>query len=877
MDLHQILTRKGLKFRQHLEEEGWGIRALTVIDLTDAQAAALAKGGPHALREQLAGEGKWSFPATEIETGVAPRSDLVLAEGAKAQAVVVAPASQMPLAETFLKTIEARSGARLRLVPDDEADLSLLENHDAVLFGGSHESRFALDMALRYQSAFLDASVPGPGGWALATHCGLERSGHLIFQVACDSTAAEAAWQALEAAMESEATRLVLRPRHRIEPGPGLKKGLTTWEKVLAAAPGRLRRSEEELGEKPSDPNDIEGWAKFIRQGLESGGPDVNLYNQGPIVFATECARYYQVSADPRALRMFHALLYQLMDYYLASPEGASYPSDFDFILGHLVLYYARLEHESVFTDEDRLLLRNFLLSCSRSVNEYARAFWPKDKPGRKTNTRHNHQTFPARSLIYAYDYFNRFDIADAADFKAYADDIFSGEMWHRSKQGENAGKYEIFVYDHGAAYSGYTGRGLDLFDPDALKTAADRLTVITDNFFRDVDCGDSAVSMKPGGEETLAVLVTSQSRDDLQQWFANESLVRSRNFSLLGKAPGMGITGLRLGRKVSEPPPRRWESIPLEPRFIDDFAPGFPVGYAFDKMAYRTGWGDDDHYLMIEGVGSKNISHSHNDANGITRLNHLGRHWLVSNGYGRRVGITNVSKSFSSRVQGPDDHNMLVLHRGGEMVADLPPLCAKLQLGRNEELAWFTGALFGYGGTDWFRTVVMVPDQCVVVVDRVRIVEAGLEKAHIEWNALGAVAAVPGGFRLDQNGVSMDVASPSGWTARPDVAARSANWKSVLEGGEYPYATFPLAKLVFEAPGVEAGQTHRLVTFLSAFKEGEEGRQISQDSDGTIRVDGLREVSGGFEDADLKVSLRDGRLAIKCDTVPSVPPEFTG
>src|SRR5690606_19624342 len=101
-------------------------------------------------------------------------------------------------------------------------------------------------------------------------------------------------------------------------------------------------------------------------------------------------------------------------------------------------------------------------------------------------------------------------------------------------------------------------------------------------------------------------------------------------------------------------------------------------VTATFDKLAFRTGWKEDDQYLLYEGLGNKSVSHSHLEINGIVRLNHLGRHWLVSNGYGRRRGLKNVSQSFSTRVRGPFDHNMLVFHQD-DAVIDQMPFCSQM------------------------------------------------------------------------------------------------------------------------------------------------------------------------------------------------------
>ncbi|MBI2950554.1 hypothetical protein HYY27_00595, partial [bacterium] len=286
----------------------------------------------------------------------------------------------------------------------------------------------------------------------------------------------------------------------------------------------------------------------------------------------------------------------------------------------------------------------------------------------------------------------------------------------------------------------------------------------------------------------------------------------------------------------------------------------------------FRTGWGEEDHYLLFEGVGNQKVSHSHNELNGIVRLNHLGRHWVVSNGNGRRAGVTNVNVSFNTRIRGPEDHNMLVLRRDGETVRDLPVCCALLQRGQSGLLAYATGALIGYGGTDWFRTLLVVAGRFVLVLDRVRVRAPGLEAGHVEWNCLGRATAREGGFRLDQKGVFMDILSDSGWKAEGGVADQSADWKAVLEGGRYPYATFPLTRLTFRMPAVEG--TWRLATLLTATRLPEAACRVREPEPGLVRVEALDEDLPGVrvEDGDLSVQAGGRSLEVRFRDLPEVP-----
>jgi len=884
MLLYEALQKHGYFFRQHLEEEGWTRRKLTVVDLDDTQRAVLESDGMDGLKHILDRQGLWSFPALDIEKPLPIQPDVILGQHGSPTATIVASSSGgilSQIAHEFIDVVRQRFGVRLTLLDDSEADLNLLQSQHVILFGGSHENDFAMEMALRYQACFVDATVPGDDGWVATTHVGLSASDHNVVQIAASPSRSNEALMCMLQNVGNEGNRIVLGHTHHVSPGKELRTHLPSWEEFIVGLPksipqllgtksGETRRLSSygrgeaafqgQSVETPQDPVEL---ADLLSIGFNSGGPDVNIYNLAPINIAVASARYYQLSGEHRALLLFRELLFRLADYYLKTPGGASYPSDLDFCLGHLILYYSRLEHESVFGEEDRLILANLLLSCTRSIYEYAVKMWPiaPDEP-----TRHNHETFAALSLLFAADYFSRYNIPYVDDWRARADEVFSGEIWNRFKQRENANHYEQLAFEHATIYSAFTGNKLDLFDEDCLRWAAMRPVITTDNFFRPVDYGDAGISMKSGSNDTLATIVSSQRDEPTLQWYSHEAFERQHHY-----LPPMGIRRFCDG---GEPPAGVWELLPLDPKFIKQFCPSFPQECAFDKLAFRTGWSDDAHYVLLEGVGNQEISHSHNELNGIVRLNHLGRHWVVSNGYGRLAGLTNVAQSFSTRVRGPEDHNMLVLHRDGQIVRNLPICNALLQQGQTGDLAFATGALLNYGGTDWFRTLLILADRFVLIIDRIHVVKSGLEAGHIEWNCPGAATMREGGFCLEQQGTFMDVVSDSGWTKQISVADRSADWKRILESGAYPYATFPLTKLIFQMPGVEAGQWYCLCTLLAATRLPEPSYRMRESEAGQINVKALNGQLPvlSVDNQDLSVRVTASSMEVKFATTPGVP-----
>jgi len=874
MSLLRVLRDRGYQFRQHLEEESWTARKLTVVDLDESQSRALELGGVTGLERKLRGDGLWSFPAMDIAAPLKPEADLVLAEGTEPASVMVAPGDGRlrDLARAIAEEVHRRSGAQLQVVDDREADLGLLASQHVIVVGGSHESRWSMDLALRHQTGFVDATVPGDDGWVVTTHVGLDGSGHNVAQIAAGPSHQDEVLAYLLDAIDRENGRTILSCTHRVAPGSEMRDHFPSWEEFVTSLPKGMVQLEGQCGDVPEDPVAL---ADLLGRGLHSGGYDANLVNNRPIDLAVTAAQYYQRSADSRALRLFRELLFRLADYYLKTPEGASIPSDLDFRLGHLILYYARLEHEPVFSNEDRLILTNLLLACTRSIYEYTLKCWPlkADEP-----TRHNHETFAARSLLFAADYFARYGVEDVEAWRERVEAVFSGGLWHRFKQKENANFYEQFAFEHGAVYSAVTGHRLDLFDGDCLRMAAMRQVATTDNFLRGVDYGDAGIHLRNQITDVLPMIVSSVEADPTLQWYSHEVFRRAHHYL---PSPIFGIPGLRRGAPGREPSAGAWELVPLDPTFLELFGEAYPHAHSFDKLAFRTGWGDDDQYLLLEGIGNEDVSHAHNEVNGIVRLNHLGRHWVVSNGYGRLAGLTNVSKSFSTRVRGPEDHNMLVLQREGLTVRALPICSALLQRGQRGNLAYATGALLGYGGTNWFRTIVILADQFVLVIDRVQVAEPGLEAAHVEWNCLGEATEREGGWRLDQQGACMDVTSDSEWAAELGVADRSADWQRVLGSGEYPYAEFPLAKLVFRMPEVEAGHTCCLATLLAATHSPDPACRVQQPEPGLVCVTSLRGLSSmdgpldPVRDLDLSIRSVSASVEVRFAETPPLPGEL--
>ena len=861
--LSTALRDRGYPIRQHLEEEGWTRRKLTVVDLDTQLEAEFEANGVEGLRRALAARDQFSFPALDIEAPLPRCSRVSLGSGsgdrATCQAVVVVPAGNQVLAGVAGDLVDAlarRWGCQLPVQVDDGLHASHIVSRPRIVLGGAHENPLALDLAMRYQTFFLDASAPGDDGWAVTTHLGLAADAPEVIQLVAGPGRTEEAVACLQNAVADEGGDPHLRPVHEISPGAHLREHLPSWADFTTGLAHRvadfLRGPIEEVPEEP------EALSLLLAAGLDGGGPEVNRYNAPTIDASIGAARYYQLSGDRRALALFRALLFRLADYYLKTLEGASYPADFDFRLGQVILYYSRLEHDPAFTDEDRLVLANLLLACTRSVYEYSTRQW-MPKPGART--RHNHETFPARTLMYAADYFERYGIDEVPAWREYAQLVFSDELWTRSKQQENAYGYETLVYEHAAAYSAFTGHGLGLFADGLLEAVVRRQVVATDNFLLATDYGDSHVQTRSHGGEHVAAILTTASDEATVRWFAAEGGARAPR-SLPGAL--YSLPGIRLPAAGAAPAAGAWELAPVDGAFLSEYAPQVAPERAFDKLAFRTGWGEADQYVLLEGVGGQSVSHGHNEVNGIVRLNHRERMWVVSNGYGRRAGLTNVNESFNTRVRGPEDHNMLVLTRDGDLVRNLPAAAELLDHGQQDNLAWSTSALWDYGGTHWWRSLVVLADVFLLVIDRVSVNDEGLEAAHVEWNCLGVAAAIEGGYRLDQEGAAMDLLTTSAMPIRVEAADRSASWQQVLESRAYPHAEFPLSKIVIELPPARREESVSMATLLAATEKETPPFELRRTGDRQLRVNGPIKGSTQVRTGQLDLDLDDEGLRVE-------------
>lgn len=858
----KLFVEHGYKIRKHIQEIGWDKRKLTVIDLNAEETEFLNNNGPEEFEKRLNGEECFIFPALEITKPLNLTMQTYLADASGNKAIIVIP-KDCPHLEQAAKQLSGKISEqykiKLEMLYDKDITYDQLSSANSIVFGGAHENLIAKQLSYRAYG-FIDATIPGPCGIAVTTHVDVTPFNRNFIQLAGDEQTIQQAVNCLIEKIVRGKDKTYIDFIHWIKPGPEMKEHLPILTEYLYSFFEKRYSGPLEIIEPPLS-SDPEQAAEQLARTLDCGGVEKNYYNVLPVIAGSISAEHAVISGDNWGLLFFKHMIFRFMDYYLNMPEGASIPGDFDFHLGNFVKYYRLAETFSIFTDQERVMCANFLLACTRTVFNYNQNHW-KVEPDQKV--RHNHQTFPAKTFLVCANYFDRYGIRDVEVWRKEAELIFSGEIFNRSKHRENANLYEYFVPSHAAEYSLYSGN-LSNFDTGAFVRSARRAVIASDNFFRPTDYGDASVSMDPVINDILVNLIACHSEDPELEWFSRRCFEASPDYITRSTCT---LSGLRMNRQGKKPECGRWERAELDKYFHRDYASEVSIEYTFDKMALRSGWEEKDQYILLEGVGNSTISHSHNETNSIVRYNHKGRHWLVSNGYGKPIGELNVSKSFEGRQRGPADHNMLVFEQTDDDAAVIPPFCSiLLYSGASGNLNYLTSVLPNYNGVNWYRTIIAMLDEFLFVIDRIDLCGMNMAKGHIEWNSLGDLTTTDYGWRLNQKGVYMHVSNVSEWESFTGETP-SWDWKKVMDNGDYPFASFPVKKIGFRLPRDGNNDVVMLCSLFSV-TESEKPKHILQEiSSGQYQIAGVTasDTPISIEESDLKIEMKDD----VCDVIIS-------
>jgi len=663
-----------------------------------------------------------------------------------------------------------------------------------LILGGGDLNPRSLEIARKYQLGVFSSEYPGEGGWGLTTYGELESGLPPCYILTCD---AETRKEALSAALEQIVTpKARVRWAHQIVPGftvPEEFRDFDLWASGFKVSPPLKSLGEWWHGGRRRPYREIFR-EFFIQTEFPEGLPANSQY----LDLGIDAIRYYQCTGSAPALDLFREMLWGLWDY-LNSENPQIYIFDMDFRMGLIGNYWNWVQHHPSITEEERITFDRLLLGGMRMVRGYFRQLW-KDQPG----SPHNHQTFKARSLIMGWRYFKDRDLPDVFGWKDDADFIFHRVDPGIFKFSENAGVYETFVPEHTLVWLEVTNQTVPAEMKNSLAQFALREWAMRDNFFFPVDYGDCDPPLIPYRPFEVAPWLDGSTPEQR----TIQSLEASGNGVFPFRLPPafFGFAGLPQGKRGCKfSGEAGWQLIPLDPTFAKKHAVAGPPEEHFDKLAWRSGWQTKSAYLALEGIGNQSVSHAHNEAGGILRMNLGGRIWLVSNGYGRRAGIVDANKAYAARQLGPEELNMLVVRDADTGTSVLPPVNALLIDHGTEPLPFSVSEVRDYGGLNWRRYVIILPEAGFLVCDRI-IRDTGSERPwELQWNILGALTPTISGAEVTQNGIDL-VWEQFGASSPQWEESQITIWRELIQSGTYPHTrampTHCIQKMTEEAGG---------------------------------------------------------------------------
>ncbi len=341
---------------------------------------------------------------------------------------------------------------------------------------------------------------------------------------------------------------------------------------------------------------------------------------------------------------------------------------------------------------------------------------------------RQNHQTRTALDLFYGGRYFHQVHgLAEGLAWMKLAEVFFSPQMTSNKPVCDSWGHQWAASLFNTADYALASGSS-DYVSSKPFLDGVDRALIAHSN-------------LEAGPQQYFLMAATATGNDEYLHpcGVSDEDALAGRALSGREEPLRSWVTGRRAL------PPERLGSVgmaPLSRLFYDSlegssgFAPegvylrDVPFEEAFDKVFFRSGWSDDDDYLLLDGISGG--SHSYQDGNCIVRYTARGRNW-----FGDRVGPASVR-----------DHNGVNIAVDGA-----GPGCesryAKLRYLEEGEAFSVAGSSMRYPGQgDWDRHIVYGREGWFLVVDEIWARAAGEFLVEGRWHVLGKVTLSDGVLR---------------------------------------------------------------------------------------------------------------------------------
>ncbi|MDE3259591.1 MAG: hypothetical protein OYM47_17315 [Gemmatimonadota bacterium] len=351
---------------------------------------------------------------------------------------------------------------------------------------------------------------------------------------------------------------------------------------------------------------------------------------------------------------------------------------------------------------------------------------------------RQNHQTRSALDLFYGGRYFHQVHgLAEGRAWMKLAEVFFAPQMTSNKPVCDSWGHQWAASLFNTADFALASGR-LDYVSSKPFLEGVDRALIAHSNLER-------------GPQQYFLMAATATGNDEYLHpcGVSDEDALAERTI----KGPEEPLRAWVTGRRALSPERLgRVGVAPLSRLFYDSlegssgFAPvgvylrDVPFEQTFDKVFFRSGWSDDDDYLLLDGISGG--SHSYQDGNCIVRYTARGRNW-----FGDRVGPASVR-----------DHNGVNIAVDGAGPGRESRYAA-LKCVEEGEAFSVAGTSMRYPGQgDWYRHIVYGKAGWFLVVDEVQAQVAGEFLVEGRWHVLGDVTLSDGSLRSVQGNATLNM-----------------------------------------------------------------------------------------------------------------------
>lgn len=486
--------------------------------------------------------------------------------------------------------------------------------------------------------------------------------------------------------------------------------------------------------------------------------------------------------------------------------------------------HWTVLEASPLFTPVERCqILSALYLTCEANALDNYLVSAPKTGP------RWNHEIFPALSLVGSCNYFEKYHrMTEVIKWKELGDQIFSGNTSYISM--DEGSDYLMHVPMINIDYAMATGN-LKYIN-QSLHPSADLQAMLLDNLGTLSGGGDTY----PFGMTSAYSMGHSQVMNAASWYYKDPKYNFLLERTLTGPFPGQNMSDLKYPIHLYTVKSTQSERLfsntypkiqvqQIEPGVYNDLVRqekgNIEVDQhdTFHKLTFRSGFGLDDNYLILDGFSAGR--HGHQDGNAILNYSANGRLFLIDRDY-----IQNT----------PEYHSGLVIVKDGKQLKK-PPLAKLEWVSDIEGTSLSRSKIPNYNGTDWERTIISPDGKFFIIYDDIKFNEQGNFMIKNLWQSLGMPQINQNMFRVEQKGVTMLLQSMTASDLRlKDIYGHFIKyWKTVYS---YPYAeNETVLAEVLEEQRYMPGDKAEFINVLSSHKKDSNAVQARRFNEKTIEI----------------------------------------